>query len=192
MKKDPDAILMTAFRNGDKQAFRLLFDKHKKKIVNFCYRFCNNRETAEDLAQEVFLKVYKAAPAYQANAKFTTWLYKIATNVCLNEVRRPVYRVRTDSLDAEEADHTNFRKQLADPQSISPDAHFEKKENDHMILEAIAKLPQTQRAAILLLVDQGFSYQEIARQINRSESGVKSLIHRARATLKDALKFCSQ
>ena len=170
----------------------MLFDKHKKKIVNFCYRFCNNRETAEDLAQEVFLKVYKAAPAYQANAKFTTWLYKIATNVCLNEVRRPVYRVRTDSLDAEEADHTNFRKQLADPQSISPDAHFEKKENDHMILEAIAKLPQTQRAAILLLVDQGFSYQEIARQINRSESGVKSLIHRARATLKDALKFCSQ
>lgn len=190
MKSDPDAILMTAFRNGDGNAFRILFDRYKTKIINFCFRFCGHREIAEDLAQEVFLRVYKAAPNYTSDAKFSTWIFRIATNVCLNELRRPGYRYKTESVDAQPThSREGYRKfDIADPNSAPQDNEIENREQENIIMESIQNLPEKQRAALLLLIHQGFSYQEIGRQINRSESGVKSLIHRARETLKKTLK----
>ena len=181
---------MTAFRDGDESAFRMLFDRYKKKIVNFCFRFCGNREIAEDLAQEVFLRVYKAASTYTSDAKFSTWIFRIASNVCLNELRRPGYRYKSEPVDAQpkHSGEGYQKNELADPDGVSPDVMMEKQEQDKIIMECIQKLPEKQRAALLLLINQGFSYQEIGGQINRSESGVKALIHRARETLKTTLK----
>jgi len=86
---DPDVQLMLRVREGDADAFRELFEKHKRAIVNFAYHFIGNRQRAEEIAQDVFLQIYRAAVRYEPTAKFTTWLYRIATNACLNEVRRP-------------------------------------------------------------------------------------------------------
>jgi len=97
---DTDAQLMLRFQAGDLRAFESLFWRHSRPLVNFAYRFVRSRETAEELAQEVFLRVHDAAPLYRAQAKFTTWLYRIATNVCLNELRRPRFRAVHQSLDA--------------------------------------------------------------------------------------------
>src|SRR5258706_11001664 len=95
---DPDVQLMLRFRAGDASAFRELFEKHGKAIVNFAYNFVGSRPRAEELAQDVFLHVYRAGPRYEPQAKFTTWLYRIATNACLNEMRRPERRYHTRSL----------------------------------------------------------------------------------------------
>jgi RNA polymerase sigma-70 factor (ECF subfamily) len=92
--QDPDAQLMLRFKNGDREAFALLFSKHTRSMINFAYRFVRNRQIAEDLAQEIFLRVFENASGYEVQAKFTTWLYKIATNVCLNEIRKPQYKTR--------------------------------------------------------------------------------------------------
>src|SRR6266511_1499471 len=89
---DTDAQLMLRFQAGDLRAFESLFWRHSRPLVNFAYRFVRSRETAEELAQEVFLRVHDAAPLYRAQAKFTTWLYRIATNVCLNRGRRSSFR----------------------------------------------------------------------------------------------------
>ncbi len=94
---DEDARLMLRFRAGDLSAFEDLFARHARPLVNFAFKFVRNREVAEELAQEIFLKVHDAAPTYRVEARFTTWLYRIATNVCLNETRRPRYRVRHES-----------------------------------------------------------------------------------------------
>ena len=96
---DIDVELMLGFQAGDLQAFEKLFSRHARSVVNFAYRFVRNREVAEELAQEIFLKVHDAAPEYRAEAKFTTWLFRIATNVCLNEIRRPYFKATHRSLD---------------------------------------------------------------------------------------------
>src|SRR5512140_2032206 len=88
---DPDVQLMLRFQNGDLEAFEMLFSRHVRGVVNFAYRFVRNRDLAEELAQEIFLRVHDAGQSYRATARFTTWLYRIATNACLNELRRPEF-----------------------------------------------------------------------------------------------------
>jgi RNA polymerase sigma-70 factor (ECF subfamily) len=189
MNRDPDATRMAAFKEGDRAAFRMLFDAYKKKIVNFCYRFCGVRETAEDMAQEVFLRVYRAASTYTPDAKFSTWIFRIAANVCLNELRRPAYRYKTEPVDGWMKESGSGKKgyEPAAPRETSPDMMIEKHEQERIIRESIRKLPERQRVA-LLLVNEGASYEEISQQTGLSESGVKSLIHRARETLRETLK----
>jgi RNA polymerase sigma-70 factor (ECF subfamily) len=178
MHTDPDVQLMLAFKAGDEQAFRQLFDKYKKQVVNYCYRFCGHREVAEELAQETFLRIYKAAPRYRPKAKFRTWLFKIAANVCLNEIRRPAYRQQSESLD-----------QLPERDSgkAGPDIELADAERQRMVRSAIRQLPEKQRAALLLRVEGEFSYKEIAVQIGRSVNHVKTLIHRGRLALRHTL-----
>ena len=189
MNRDPDATRMAAFKEGDKAAFRMLFDAYKKKIVNFCYRYCGARETAEDMAQEVFLKVYKAASTYSADAKFSTWIFRIAANVCLNELRRPVYRYQTESVDGGRKEPGSDKKgyELPTPMEANPDRIMERLEQERIIRGSILLLPERQRVA-LLLINEGESYEEIAKEMGLSESAVKSLIHRARETLRETLK----
>jgi RNA polymerase sigma-70 factor (ECF subfamily) len=178
MRTDPDVQLMLAFKAGDEQAFHQLFDRYKKQVVNYCYRFCGDREVAEELAQEAFLRIYKAAPRYRPKARFRTWLFKITANVCLNEVRRPVYRQQLESLD-----------QLPERDSgmAGPDIELANAERQHLVRLAMRDLPDKQRTALLLRIEGEFSYKEIALQIGRSVGHVKTLIHRGRLALRQKL-----
>jgi RNA polymerase sigma-70 factor (ECF subfamily) len=187
VKSDPDAQYMLRFKDGDPHAFRVLFEGYKKKIINFCYRFCGDGETAEELAQEVFLRVYKAAPKYRPDARFSTWIFRIATNVCLNELRKKRYHWHMESLEVPSGSgEWKMAGEIQDPTPL-PQERLEFAERDHMILQAISNLPGKQRAALVLRIFHGFSYREIAGQIKSSESSVKSFIHRGRQSLKQVL-----
>ena len=188
MQADPDTQLMLDFKAGDEHAFQNLFDKYKSRVITYCFRFCGDRAVAEELAQETFLKVYKAARRYRPKARFSTWLYKIATNVCLNEIRRPVYRNRVASLDGTTDDGTPAKvsEPAATPQA-RPDTLLECQERQALVHQAMEQLPEKQRAALFLRIEGEFSYNEIGQQINRSENHVKTLIHRGRQRLKKAL-----
>jgi RNA polymerase sigma-70 factor, ECF subfamily len=187
MQADPDAELMLGFQAGDQIAFRRLFDRHKGRVVNYCYRFCGQPALAEELAQETFLRVYKAAHRYRPRARFKTWLFKIATNVCLNEMRRSHYRNRFETLEEFHESENSHPETEGTPAADRPDERLEQAERQQMILRAIAQLPAEQRAALLLRVEQDFSYQQIGRQLGRSENHVKTLIYRGRQKLKKAL-----
>ena len=188
MITDPDIQHMLAFQKGDVSAFRILFDRYRKKIINYCHRFCNDGDVAEELAQEVFLRVYKAAPKYRPDARFSTWIFKIATNICLNELRKSRYHFRTESIDAptlgKDGEGTSDIEDLTQPR---PNEAVQSREKDRIIREAISELPPKQRAALLLRVFHDFSYEEISKQIGRSPASVKSLIHRGRQNLKKSL-----
>ena len=179
---------MLSFKAGDRRAFHDLFEKYKKQVVNYCFRFCGHGAVAEELAQETFLRIYKAAPRYRPKARFRTWLFKIATNVCLNEIRKPVYRQQLESLDQlSEAESGQAMLGTSRNRQSRPDIHLADAERQHMVRRAIRKLPQKQRAALLLRIEGEFSYKEIAMQIGRSENHVKTLIHRGRQFLKHTL-----
>ena len=188
MRTDPDTQLMLDFKAGDQIAFQRLFERYKKQMVTYCYRFCGHTSVAEELAQEIFIRVYKAASRYRPKAKFRTWLYKIATNVCLNEMRRPVYRTRQNSLDQSDETGEKSMAELAatDPPS-RPDALLEAQERNILVLKAMEQLPEPQRAALLLRINEDFSYREIGLQMDRSENQVKTLIHRGRKRLRKLL-----
>jgi len=188
MLTDPDIKLMLNFKEGDQRAFRMLFDKYKRQVINFCFRYCGHQAVAEELAQETFLRVYKAAARYRPEARFSTWLFKIAANVCLNEIRKPDYRARLESIDqTPDEDHAANPVSAMDAEQSMPDALLEAHQNQALIRQAIGRLPQEQRTALLLRATEGFSYGEIGQQINRSENHVKTLIYRGRLRLKKLL-----
>ena len=189
MLTDPDIQLMLNFKAGDQRAFQHLFDKYKKRVINYCFRYCGHPQVAEELAQETFLRVYKAAPRYRPQARFSTWLFKIAANVCLNEIRKPVYRARLESIDPPAADNAHAGREIAmEPDQSMPDLLLEAHQHQALIRNAMSGLSDDQRSALLLRVTEGFSYLEIAKQINRSENHVKTLIHRGRQRLKKLLE----
>ena len=185
---DPDVQLMLRFQAGDDDAFRELFDKYSRAIVNFAYHFVGSRPRAEELTQDVFLQVYKAAARYEPQAKFTTWLYRIATNACLNEVRRPERRYKTRPLEYETEDNSERSEiGLADPQAVSGEEVSSALELEAKIRAALGDLPENQRAALVLSRVEGMSYREVAEALECSESAVKSLVFRATATMRKEL-----
>jgi RNA polymerase sigma-70 factor (ECF subfamily) len=187
MHTDPDTQLMLDFKAGDEHAFQNLFDTYKSRVITYCFRFCGNRAVAEELAQETFVRVYKAARRYRPKARFSTWLFKIATNVCLNELRRPVYRNRVESLDRiTDTETVGVPKPAANRQE-RPDAMLVHQEQQMLVRRAMEQLPEKQRAALLLRIEGEFSYEEIGQQINCSKNHVKTLIHRGRLHVKKAL-----
>jgi RNA polymerase sigma-70 factor (ECF subfamily) len=188
MCTDPDTQLMLNIKAGDPNAFQELFDKYKHRLITYCFRFCGHPSVAEELAQETFLKVYKAAGRFRPKARFSTWLFKIATNVCLNEVRRPAYRNRIESLDGISKNNTNLAASAkAAAGSDRPDRQLLSHEQQLLVRKAIEQLPEKQRAALLLRIEGEFSYGEIGQQIDCNENHVKTLIHRGRKRLKKAL-----
>jgi RNA polymerase sigma-70 factor, ECF subfamily len=176
--EDSDAGLMLRFKGGDSEAFDQLFARHTRSVINFAYRFVRNRGLAEELAQEIFLRVYEAAAGYQAQARFTTWLYRIATNVCLNEIRKPHNRV------AQNGDAQHFASERAVP---AADA-LAQEEISQALRRVLRELPEKQRVAFILNKYQELSYGEVAEIMKISEKAVKSLIHRAKETLAEKLK----
>ncbi len=185
---DPDAALMKRVTQGDQRAFEELVEKYKQPVFNMIYRTLPDAAEAEDLAQAVFVQVYKAASRYRVEAKFTTWLFTIARNLCLNELRRRS-RHPADSLDASISQDEDYpARQYEDVRSVSAPDQLIQDELSAKVSEALMELPENQRTAVLLYQEQEMSYEEIAKILECSLSATKSLIHRARETLKQRLK----
>lgn len=185
---DMDAVLMLRVRRGDREAFRELVDKYKQPVMNFVYRSLRDETEAEDLAQIAFLQVYKSRDRYERTARFSTWLFTIARNLCLNEIRR---RARHTAISLEEthAERDDLpARQYEDKSVPPPDESALRVELVHKIDEALSQLPENQRTAILLFHQAELSYEQISRVLGCSLSATKSLIHRGREALKKKLK----
>ena len=182
-----DVQLMLDVKAGDEQSFALLLHRYRTPLVNFLYRMVRNREQAEDLAQEVFIRVYRARADYVPSAKFTTWLCRIATNLALNSVRDTRHQRMEVSLDAPvtvDSEEGNERPLDVAEKNPNIEEHLVQEAQRDMIRHAIDKLPEKQRAAVLLHKYQDLDYGEISKILSCSESALKSLLFRAYETLR--------
>src|SRR5579871_254381 len=145
---DPDAALMLRVKRGDRAAFAQLVEKYKQPVMNFIYRTLRDETEAEDLAQNVFLQVYKSRDRYERTAKFSTWLFTIARNLCLNEIRRRT-RHPAESLEETHTEHEDLpQRQYEDTKVALPAETALHSELEKKIEEALAELPENQRTAI--------------------------------------------
>jgi len=185
---DPDVRLMLEFQKGDQASFEKLMSKYYSRLLNFIYRYVGIREIAEDLTQEVFMKVYQNVNRYQAKAKFSTWAFTIARNVCLNELRR--LKRKTVSLNETfDVGEDTVMRQVEDESLSLPHEEMAKQERAQSIKNAIATLPENQRVAVLLRRYENFSYEEIAQTMNTTVKAVKSLLSRAKVNLRNKLSY---
>lgn len=188
MPIDPDADLMLRVKRGDMAAFTELVEKYKQPVMNLIYRYLHDAAEGEDIAQNVFVQVHRSANRYLASAKFSTWLFTITRNLCLNELRRRS-RHPADSLEATFADSEDApARQYEDFATHSPPDKMLQQELEQKVVQAMNELPEAQRSAMILCRQEDVSYEEIAQVLGCSLSATKSLIHRARETLKLKLK----
>ena len=182
-----DEELMIRCRNGDMSAFELLVSRYQNAILNFIYRSIGDYHRAEDLSQETFLRMFKSASKYEPRAQFKNWLYKIAVNLCKNEVRDRQRHGLSSLEDFMTDDDGKINYAVLKDFSQMPDVLYAKKEQQILIRQAIDSLPENQRLAIIMVTYQHLRYNEIADALSCSISAVKSLIHRARQNLKSLL-----
>ena len=185
-----DEALMGRVARGGADAFEVLLDRHANSVATFCYSFCRDRDKAEDLCQEVFLRVFRNAASYKPLAKFTTWLYRVAANLCINEAKKSKLR-KTVSLDGpvgNDPDASRIVEKMAagDP---GPLTEAEKREAGKLIDKAIAALPEDQRTTLILVERQNLPYKDIADILGVTVSAVKMRVKRARENLREALRF---
>jgi RNA polymerase sigma-70 factor (ECF subfamily) len=183
-----DAEVMLRVKAGDQSAFDYLVQKYRRPLVSFMYRMARNTAAAEDLAQEVFLRVYRSRQTYEASAKFTTWLYRIATNLAVNHARdtrheRPEVTVSLDEPDEE----TGTTLDVADG-TISAEEALVRRERMAAIRSKVEALPERQKLAVIMHKYQQMDYKQIADVLKLSESATKSLLFRAYQTLREQLK----
>ncbi|MFP6896861.1 MAG: sigma-70 family RNA polymerase sigma factor [Roseibacillus sp.] len=184
---DDDAVdvsLMGKVSQGDHDAFEELVGRHQHAVVGTVAKMLGNASEAEDIAQQVFLRLWKSAPRYKPSAKFTTFLFTITRNLVFNETRRKQRR-REHSLDEQEDD---WHQQIPEGREHQPDAQILQSEIQRAVDRAIANLPHKQRLAVVLRRHEHMPYEEIAKVLGLSVSAVKSQLFRARATLRDALQ----
>jgi RNA polymerase sigma-70 factor (ECF subfamily) len=181
---DFDAELMLRVKEGDEASFGILLEKHRSSVVHFLYRMVQNHAVAEELAQEVFLRVYRSRSTYEPTARFTTWMFRIATHLALNALRDG----KNQRFDARLDDDTGEMpaRQVTDRlPSVEQRLVYQAKLEE--IRRAIAGLPEKQRAAVLMHKYEEMEYSQIAKVLNCSESAVKSLLFRAYETLRARL-----
>jgi RNA polymerase sigma-70 factor (ECF subfamily) len=183
-----DAEVMLRVKAGDNAAFEYLVQKYRRPMVSYMYRMCHNTAAAEDLAQEVFLRVYRSRGNYEPSAKFTTWLYRIATNLAVNHARdsrheRPEISVSIDEPDQE----TGLALDLPDS-SLTAEEALLRRERMAAIRQRVQALPERQRTAVVMHKYQQMDYREISEVLKLSESATKSLLFRAYETLRVQLK----
>jgi RNA polymerase sigma-70 factor (ECF subfamily) len=181
--RDEDAQLMLAFAAGDGGAFDALFRRWAGRVLGYVVRLVGDRAVAEELVQEVFLRVHRARGRYRADARFSTWLFTIATNLARNELRRPAQRAPGRSLDGT---GEGAPLELAAPAS-GADAVAHARRVGAVLEGALAALPERQREALWLAAVEGLSYAEVASALETSESSVKALVHRARTALAERM-----
>jgi RNA polymerase sigma-70 factor (ECF subfamily) len=183
---DADHVLVDQVRKGDLTAFEALVEKYKRPIINFASRLLDDPIEAQDVAQGVFVQVFRKAGRFRFQGRLSTWLYTIARNLCLNEHRRRL-RHKTEAFDWADWSRT-WRPRFEDlGQANASEAIFER-ELQQKIVESLALLPEKQRTAILLLQEQDLSYEEVAIVLSTSVSATRALIHRGRQELKRLLR----
>jgi RNA polymerase sigma-70 factor (ECF subfamily) len=175
---DPDIELMLRFQKGDERCFEELVKKHTRGLLNLVFRYLGDASRAEDVSQDIFVKVYRARMKYEPKAKFSTWLYRIAVNHCLNEIRA---RKNQPSLA------TPINDLLEEPQGQDPDARLSQAELHQAVKAAINALPENQRMAVILARYEEMTYDEIAEAMSMSLEAVKSVLFRAKENLKLSL-----
>jgi RNA polymerase sigma-70 factor (ECF subfamily) len=178
-----DVQLMLDVKAGDDESFNLLLRRYRTPLVNFLFRMVRDSATAEDLAQEVFLRVYRARRQYSPSAKFTTWMFRIATNLALNSIRDNRHRQMETSIDAPVSDEDSAPRELP-AREMRIDEHMVERDRSEFIRRAITSLPEKQRVAVLLHKYEEMDYGEIAGILDCSESALKSLLFRAYETLR--------
>lgn len=179
-----DSDLMLRVKEGEIECFEYLLERHRTPLVHFLYRMVHNHGVAEELAQEVFLRVYCSRANYKPSAKFTTWLYRIATNLALNWLRDKRHERMQESLDA--VTLLGFRRQMAD---TTPNVHTSMLKREYLleIQQAIGLLPDRQKAAVLMHKYEEMDYWQIAEAMGCSMTTVKALLFRAYTTLRTRL-----
>jgi RNA polymerase sigma-70 factor (ECF subfamily) len=183
-----DAEVMLRVKAGDDSAFDFLVQKYRRPIINFMYRMAHNTAAAEDLAQEVFLRVYRSRSSYEASAKFTTWLYRIATNLGMNYSRDTRHERPENLMNLDEPDEeTGQSPDLAD-KTPSVEEEIMQRERLNAIRQKVEALPERQKMAVLMHKYQQMDYKQIAEVLKLSESATKSLLFRAYETLRTQLK----
>ncbi|HEX3892410.1 MAG TPA: sigma-70 family RNA polymerase sigma factor [Terracidiphilus sp.] len=183
-----DAAVMLRVAAGDETGFNYLVEKHYRAMIHFLYRMVHNQAVAEELAQEVFLRVYRSRESYRAEAKFTTWLYRIATNLAVNHARDTRHERSASTIYLDQPDEeTGSTPDVADDE---PNIEQNLLHDERMaaIRQHVMALPERQRMAVLMHKYQGMDYRQIGDVLKLSESATKSLLFRAYQTLRDKLK----
>jgi RNA polymerase sigma-70 factor (ECF subfamily) len=188
LSKLDDAQVMLRVRDGDDAAFNYLVERYRRAIISFMFRMVHNTAIAEELSQEVFLRVYRSRTSYSADAKFTTWLYRIATNLAVNHARdnkheRPEEKSSLDEINAE----TGLSMDVADGKP-SVEQEILRRERLRAIRKQVDALPERQRMAVMMHKYQELDYRQIAEVLHLSESATKSLLFRAYESLRESLK----
>jgi RNA polymerase sigma-70 factor, ECF subfamily len=178
---DEDAALMLEVARGDRKAFATLFDRHQAGVVRFCWRFVGTQAQAEELAQDIFIKLFRSAKSYQPSAKFKTFLYRVATNHCLNAMRVPAAKLEV-TVD------TTERALEPAGSATTPGESLEGKELEAVVGKALSAMSERERAAFCMCRFEGLAYKEIAVALSATEAAVKSLIHRATLTVAKHLE----
>jgi len=184
-----DAEIMLQVKAGDDSAFEYLVQKYRRPMMSFMYRMARSRAAAEDLAQEVFLRVYRSRENYEASAKFTTWLYRIATNLAVNHARDTRHERPENTVSLDEPDEESGRTlDLPDRTTPSAEETMVQRERLAAIRQRVQALPERQRIAVVMHKYQQVDYRQIADVLKLSESATKSLLFRAYETLREQLK----
>jgi len=192
---DLDAQLMLRVREGDDESFRVLLEKHRNPLVHFLQRMVQDAGASEELAQEVFLRIYRSRGSYEASAKFTTWMFRIASHLALNWLRDERHERAAERLDAGRTADTHGSelpvRELKDSRPlVEQDMVYETRLQE--IRDSIASLPAKQRAAVLMHKYEEMGYSQIAQALECSESAVKSLLFRAYETLRARLAHLAE
>jgi RNA polymerase sigma-70 factor (ECF subfamily) len=184
---ESDAQIMQRVAAGDRKAFALLFDRYHTSVARFAFRFVGDQARAEELTQDIFVKLYRNAKAYKPTAQFKTFLFRVATNHCLNEVRRGEYRVEhvSEGPDEESID-------TAAPEAVRPDEVVAGKELERAVGEALSGLSDRERLAFTMCRFEGMAYKDIGEALEASEAAVKSLIHRATLAVAKRIEALQQ
>jgi RNA polymerase sigma-70 factor (ECF subfamily) len=183
-----DAQMMLRVKAGDDSAFNYLVQKYRRPMLNFMFRMAHNSAAAEDMAQEVFLRVYRSRENYEASAKFTTWLYRIASNLAVNHARDTRHERPENTVSLDEPDqNTGLTMDVADD-SLSAEEAIVRRERLAAIRQRVQALPERQKMAVIMHKYQQMDYRQIAEILKLSESAIKSLLFRAYETLRGQLK----
>ncbi len=179
--------LIKKAQNGDSYAFEALIESHFKQIYNIAFRMTNNPDDAADMTQEVMLKLFKSIGSFNGNSKFSTWVYRVATNTCLDELKKMKRRTTLSLQNEIETDDGGYTMDIED-NSPTPEQSLEQNELKDIVAKAITYLSDEHKTIIILRDIRGFSYDEIARITGTTEGTVKSRLSRARAQLKNIIK----
>ncbi len=184
--REEDIQLITRARSGDETAFRALLDKYERAVYSICLRMIRNRDEAADLAQEAFIKVFAMLERYNPSYAFSSWLFKITSNLCIDYLRKR--RIETFAMDEPiSGDHGDIQRQYEAP-DLDPEQRYIRNEKMERLGEAIENLPPHYRIMLILRHQENLSYEEIADSLDIPLGTVKARIHRAREMLKASLK----